>query len=102
MIRVLQINTNRSKTSVELAKQHAKQNNIDIVAITEPNNSSINQQYITDNAQTAALLFVKTGTATETGRGAHFVWAEVGEQRIYSVYLSPVTPVRPEIEKTHF
>lgn len=89
MNRILQINTNRSKGAQDLALQTAVQLNIDILTITEPNISSLGEQWIADETKVAAIKWMKQGLQIKRGKEKGFTWATHKNLTVYSCYISP-------------
>lgn len=90
-LRCLQINTGRSRDSHDLIEVKAREEDIDILVISEPNKTLAKyHQWLTDQNIDAALI-IRTNKvkAKNTGRGKGFAWMELENMVLYSCYVSP-------------
>lgn len=90
-IGILQINTNRSKTSLDISYSTAKTYKADILLITEPNLIQIKKvtEYTDLELNTAIILINKDNKVGAYGKGNGFCWLELEHQVVYSCYASP-------------
>lgn len=105
MIKILQINLNRSKEAHDMLTDIASRKRIDICLMSEPNKRTTqhNDKYHADIRTDTAIWWTgnnRTHTPRETGHGDGFTWINIHNIGIiYSCYFSPN---RPEKEFEQF
>ena len=98
MLRIIQINLNRTKVAHDLLEVTAAQWKADICLVSEPNLAKAKEAgWALDIRQDAAIWVVNPGKqeakVRRRGKGKGFVWAEMGSGAvIYSCYISPNRP----------
>lgn len=92
----LQINTNRSVASMEMAMALAMRRGAEYVLVSEPNVKKIQQgKWFRDAKDDAAIGYTRYAPgATATGAGNGFVWVQTAGIYVYSCYISPNTDRR--------
>lgn len=92
-LRILQINTNRSKTAMDLAMATAKRKKCDMIVIAEPNkNATKNKKrnVYTNEILSASIVNVSDRhTVRRYNSGKSYVCIETDTYVIYSVYIGP-------------
>lgn len=90
-IRFLQVNLRRSSAAQSLAFQTAKDEDIDILLLTEPYKKTNHTNWSQDNTSRAAIVLcnpsINMKRASSSDKG--YVWVETDTLRIYSCYYSP-------------
>lgn len=91
MIRFLQINLHRSKVADELLKQFVRENEIDIVLVSEPYLYSGDTNWVLDQTKTAAIWCNNRSKAqvSHNGIGKGYAWITINNITIFSCYLTP-------------
>lgn len=95
-MRFLQLNTNRSVVSHDLAMAAACRLRVDVLIIAEPNRKVLEKGgWFADNAGDAALRFLTPNIKIlRSGNGRGLVWAELESAVIVSCYMSPNAPIQ--------
>ncbi|XP_033222788.1 uncharacterized protein LOC117176644 [Belonocnema kinseyi] len=91
-MRVLQINTNRSKSAHDLALSTAMNMRAGILVLSEPNKRSIegrNDWVFDESVDTAIKVLDKSIAIKEQGKGTGFFYVATTSFTIYSCYASP-------------
>lgn len=93
MIKFLQFNANRSSASHDLADKSAKDQNIGIILISEPNKKTVTKNspglFIDQKIDTAIKITDSSLYAEAAGQGPGYVWTLVQGYQIFSCYISP-------------
>lgn len=90
-IRLLQVNLRRSSAAQSLVFQTARDEDIDILLLTEPYKKTNQKNWFEDNTSRAAIVVcnqemnLRKSESSDKG----YVWAETNTARIYSCYYSP-------------
>lgn len=95
MLKVLQLNCNRSRAPHSLLEEIATRRGADLLLLSEPNRNLARSKvaWVTDADADTAIIDC-TGIITRHGSGKGFSWAEVGKAgRFYSCYASPNAPI---------
>ncbi|XP_066261300.1 uncharacterized protein [Euwallacea similis] len=90
-IKIAQINLGRDKRATDLMFMTIKENNIDIILISEPNkNIAKAYNWLTDSkGDTAILIINKNIKINKVGTCKGACWLELENNVIYSCYISP-------------
>lgn len=94
-MKILQLNTNRSRASYNTLTALASRLQTDILLISEPNASvTTSSSWILDSRGDAALQVLHPDRLAihGTGAGQGFAWVELTEMIIFSCYFSPSSP----------
>lgn len=92
LIKVLQVNLNRSRIGHDLMQRHIREHKVDVVIVSEPNVKIVSEDcsWIVDHENNAAIKFIsKTIKANECGNSNGFVWIKINDLTIYGGYFSP-------------
>ena len=94
-IKILQVNTNRSRLAMDLLEVIAREQRIDIALVSEPNkNMTRNEHWLHDRQQDCAIrLYNKELQATNPKQSNGMVSVDILGARWCSVYLSPNTHI---------
>ena len=87
-IKILQINTNRSRAALDMALKTSNELNISIIVISEPNRWAIENgnYWIHDDAQDTAIKILKNRSVKEKGSGTGYYYITVSNITIHSCY----------------
>lgn len=90
-LRVLQLNTNRSTRSHDMAVKIATKRRADLILLSEPNKGACGDGvYEADTERDAAIRVISKSTPKKScGRGLGHTWIETCGIALYSVYISP-------------
>lgn len=89
-IRVAQLNVNRSRRAHDLLWQMALKEDVNLLAITEPNKTVVGaNSWITDDNKSVAIRATGRTKFHDHGKGNGFVWVKCAGCYIYSCYHSP-------------
>lgn len=95
MLKILQLNVNRSRVAQTLLCANASQTQSDVLVVSEPNrNYTAGGSWKTDvNCDSAILLLNTRKAVSRQGVGQGYVWVELTDIRIFSCYFSPNKPL---------
>ena len=95
MIRVLQLNMQRSRTANDLLYRFAAEQGSDILLLSEQYQNRRSPQWISDLSGTAAIWILDLGKVPvlATGSGNGFVWVRSRVFTFFSCYLTPNQPI---------
>jgi len=85
----LQINTNRSREAQDMALQTMKEEEADVICISESNRLPDHPGWVGSTDGKFALFLQQDLRGLRTGSGIGFAWADLEDLRIYSCYISP-------------
>lgn len=90
-IKVLQLNCNRSQGAHDMITKLSRKRKADVLLLSEPNKKRGGDGvYIMDNRRDTAIRILSNALTTRAkGKGNGFVWVDLGEVIIVSVYISP-------------
>ena len=88
---IIQINMDRSRTTLNLVHRYARDEDIHLIIIAEPNKkAAISQGWYADEKLDAAIVVPSGKLAVKKhGRGSGYVWVETTCMAVYSCYISP-------------
>jgi hypothetical protein len=93
-MRIIEINTNRSRVALDMLQEAAIRYRIDIAIVCEPNFAAINTEVWTrDNRDDVAISCMGNMTVYATGQGDGYVWVELQHVVVIGVYVSPNSTV---------
>ncbi|KAK9728129.1 hypothetical protein QE152_g18138 [Popillia japonica] len=95
-MRILQTNLGRGRAAQNLAFATAKQSNIDILIISEPNKNIVRgSEWIKDRQSNVAILFTnKKVEVRKVEHGEGYVYLRINCGAIYCCYISPNISMR--------
>lgn len=90
-LKVLQINANRSRNSIDACWEVALRKGLHVIILSEPNIAAVSgSNWLTDIKMDCAIGMVDSRLVTlRSGQGEGFVWMEFSKFVIYSCYYSP-------------
>jgi len=90
-MKVLQLNTNHSKTAQDLLWQTVAEHNVDVAILSEPYKCIDSPNWVTDSEKQAALWVLgnKTPECKMTTSNRGFTWAKVEGIYYASCYAPP-------------
>lgn len=89
-MKLLQLNTNRSRAAHDVLDATAQQRRVDLLVVSEPNNTIRRRPgWRCDLNGDAGILLLTQRAVYASGAGAGFVWVEFKDLVVFSTYYSP-------------
>lgn len=93
-MKILQLNANRSRAAHDVLFATAQQRGVDALLVSEPNNAILRRPgWRCDLNGDAAIYLLTPRAVHSSGAGAGFVWVELQDLVIFSIYYSPNRPL---------
>ena len=89
--RIVRINMDRNRTTVDFVFRYVKGEDIDITIVAEPNKKAVVTYGWYVNTWLDAAIAVSSGklSVVNHGRGSGFEWIKAADMVVYSCYISP-------------
>lgn len=89
--RIIQVNLNRCRAAHDLLMATAKEMEVDILAVTEPNNKELdNHGWLYDIDKDAAIKVTNSKIpCCGNGAGKSYTWIEMADHILFSCYIAP-------------
>ena len=89
MIKILQINTNKARGAFDMMLHTAREMKADIILNTEPNENKLDESWLVEPGNSAAIKCMGAGLPPEKKTNQGFAWIHYRNIYIYSCYISP-------------